>query len=57
MEKYVDKILPHQFAARRSSDRCLLSLNDRVQHVLNDNESIEIGEISVPILIYDVFLI
>jgi len=57
MEKYVDKILPHQFAARRSSDRCLLSLNDRVQHVLNDNESIEIGEIFVPILIYDVFLI
>ncbi len=57
MEKYVDKVVSHQFSARRSSDRCLLSLNDRVQHVLNDDESIEIGEIFVAILIYDVFLI
>jgi hypothetical protein len=57
MEKYVDKVVCHQFSARRSGDRCLLSLNDRVQHVLNDNESIEIGEIFVAILIYDVFLI
>jgi len=44
IEKYIDKVIPHQFSARRSSDRCLLGLNDRVGHILNDNEPIEIGK-------------
>jgi hypothetical protein len=44
MEKYIDKVASHQFSARRAVDRCLLSSNDRVQHVLNDNEPIDIGE-------------
>jgi hypothetical protein len=39
--------MPHQFLVRRTSDRCLLALNDRVEHVLNDNEAVEIGEIYV----------
>jgi hypothetical protein len=47
MEKYVNKILLHQFAARRNSDRSLLSLHDRVKHVLDDNELITIGKIYV----------
>jgi hypothetical protein len=45
MEKYVDKIIPHQFAARRTSDRCLLGLQDRIEHVLEDNEMVEIGKV------------
>ena len=45
MEKYVDKVLPHQFAARRTSDRCLLGLKDRIEHVLGDDEEVEIGKI------------
>lgn len=51
MEKYVDKILPHQFSVRRISDRSLLALNDRVEHVLDDNEPIEIGRIYMNIQI------
>ena len=47
MENYVDKVIPHQFAARRESDRSLLGLNDRVKHVLDDNESVAIGRISL----------
>lgn len=49
MEKYVDKILPHQFSARRNSDRSLLSLQDCIKHILEDNEPITIGEISMNI--------
>ncbi len=45
MEKYVDKVMPHQFAARRTSDRSLLGFNDRIEHVLDDNEPVEIGKI------------
>ena len=47
LEKHIDKKTPFYFVARRGADRCLLSLQDLVQHVLKDNESIEIGEISV----------
>ncbi|CAF0952561.1 unnamed protein product [Rotaria sp. Silwood1] len=41
-EKYHDKTVPYYFVARRSYDRCLLSLDDHIEHVLKDNESIEI---------------
>jgi hypothetical protein len=44
IEKYTDKSTPYYFVARRSADRCLLSMKDHVQHVLGDNEPIEIGE-------------
>ncbi|CAF1208876.1 unnamed protein product [Rotaria sordida] len=42
IEKCKDKTIPYYFVARRADDRCLLSLNDRVEHVLKDNESIKI---------------
>jgi hypothetical protein len=45
VERYIDKTPPNYFVARRSSDRSLLSLKDPVQHVLKDNEPIDIGEI------------
>ena len=44
-EKYHDTTVPHHFVARRMIDSSLLSLNDHVQKILKDNESIEIGEI------------
>jgi hypothetical protein len=47
IEKYTDKFIPYYFVARRTADRSLLSRNDRVQLVLNDNEPIEIGEIYI----------
>ncbi len=47
VEKYTNKLLPYYFVARRTSDRSLLSLKDCVQHVLKDNEPIEIGEIYI----------
>jgi hypothetical protein len=47
LEKYTDKSTPYYFVARRTADRSLLSLKDRVQHVLSDNEPIEIGKIDV----------
>lgn len=40
--KYVNSSVPDRFEARRTSDRSLLCLDDRVVHVLNDNEPIEI---------------
>jgi len=43
-EKYIDKIILNNFVARRTADRSLLSLDDRVQQVLKDNEPIEIGK-------------
>jgi hypothetical protein len=43
-EKYVTRVLLGDFTARRVVDRCLLSLNDPIQHVLTDNEPIEIGK-------------
>ncbi len=49
MEKYVNQVIPHQFSARRTSDRSLLGLNDLIKYVLDDNESVEIGKISMTI--------
>ncbi len=43
MGKYFRKFIPYYFIARRAADRSLLSLDDRVEQVLKDNESIEIG--------------
>ena len=42
LEKYVSPTLPKQYVARRTSDRCLLFLDDRVKDVLNARETIEI---------------
>lgn len=47
IEKYVDKVLPYYFLARRTTDRSLLSPHDHVQHILKDNEPIEIGKIII----------
>ncbi len=44
-EIYTDKFIPFYFVARRKADRSLLSLTDRVQQTLLDNEPIEIGKI------------
>ena len=43
-ERYLDRAIPAQFIARRTSDRCLLAQMDRIGDVLNDNEAIQIGE-------------
>ena len=45
MEKYADHMIPCKFSARRTCDRSLLGLNDRIKHVLDVNESVEIGRI------------
>ena len=45
--KYIDKIVLNNFVARRTADRSLLSLDDRVQQVLNDNQPIEIGKMRI----------
>lgn len=43
IDKYVSQTIPNQYIARRKSDRCLLSLNDLVKHILNNQEEIEIS--------------
>ena len=49
MEKYIDKTIPRHSLARRTSDRCLLSLTDRVQSALDNEEPIETGGIFIGI--------
>ena len=44
--KYVNSSVPDRFGARRTSDRSLLSLDDRVEQVLDDNETIEIERLN-----------
>lgn len=43
-EQHRDIQFPNSFVARRSTDRSLLSLNDRIVDVLQDNDSIQIGK-------------
>lgn len=45
MEKCADHTIPRKFSARRTCDRSLLGSNDRIKHVLDDDESVEIGKI------------
>lgn len=45
MGKCAGHTIPQTFSARRSSDRCLLGLSDRIKYVLDDAESVEIGKI------------
>jgi hypothetical protein len=44
MKNYIDKVMPIEFVVRRASDRSLLSCDDHIQQVLNDDEPVEIGE-------------
>ena len=46
-EKHVLQVLLGNYTARRIVDRCLLSLDDLVQHALADNEPIVIGKARV----------
>jgi hypothetical protein len=44
-EIYTDRVIPYLYRARRATDRSLLSLTDRVELVLKDNDSVHIGRI------------
>jgi len=44
-DRYTDTHHPYCFFARRLTDRSMLSMNDSVEKVLKDNESVEIGRI------------
>ena len=44
-EIYSDRVIPYLYRARRTTDRSLLSLTDRVELVLKDNDSVHIGKI------------
>lgn len=44
-ETYFAKTVPCCFVARRMTDRSLLSLEDHVEDILDDNEGVEIGKV------------
>ena len=44
---YMDRVISSVYRARRATDRSLLSLTDRVELVLKDNDSIHIGNVDV----------
>lgn len=49
MDKYADHTIPHKFSARRTCDRSLLGLDDRIKFALDDAESVVIGKITLAI--------